>query len=290
MRLIAFLAIVYLVVGSLFFVNNYPPQSSRVAPAKIIVTTSFYPLYFFTSQIAGNLADVINITPSGSEPHDFEPSPSDAASIAHSQLLVLNGVGLEPWGDKVHPQHTLVVAHDLSTNNNPHTWLDPVLAAIEVKKITSALITIDPQHQATYQANQQKLMQALSQIDEEYKTGLSNCDHREFVTSHAAFSYLASRYHLQQIAISGLSPDEEPTAQQLAKVVETTRRQNINVIFFESLVSPKLAQTIAAETGATTLVLDPIEGIPQDKEVAGENYLTLMRQNLTNLRIALQCQ
>jgi zinc transport system substrate-binding protein len=129
----------------------------------------------------------------------------------------------------------------------------------------------------------------LDQLNAEYKAGLSSCQKKDFVTSHAAFGYLAATYGINQIAISGVSPDEEPSSQKLAEVANLVKQKDIKIIFFESLVSPKLSETIASETGAKTMVLDPIEGITSNDLKVGHTYLTVMRDNLAALQDALQC-
>ncbi|NTW61767.1 zinc ABC transporter solute-binding protein [Candidatus Saccharibacteria bacterium] len=273
---------------------------------KLTVTTSFYPLYFFTSQIAGDKADVTNITPSGSEPHDYEPTTADMISIEKSKLLVLNGGHLEAWGDKFKDQlkgtgTTVVTAGENLTTGiytdeegenaiDSHVWLDPRLAKVEATKIEGALEKADPENKSYYQNNLNTLIAKLDQLDQEYKTGLDSCQLKEIITSHAAFGYLAKRYGLTQVAIAGLSPDAEPSPSQLADTAKFAKENNVKYIFFESLVSPKLSQTIASEVGAQTMVLNPIEGLTPDEQKAGNDYLSIMKDNLANLRAALQCK
>ncbi len=267
------------------------------------VSASFYPLYFFSSQIGGDKATVDNITPAGAEPHDYDPTTQDIANIEKGNMLILNG-GVEAWGDKIKANLTgtnvkVVVAGDelLSkqlveageTMKDPHVWLNPDLAKKEVEKITEGYIAIDPGNTNFYKENQTTLDKKLDQLDSEYKAGLANCQSKDIITSHAAFAYLAERYGLNQVAISGLSPDEEPSAQQLADVATFAKKNNVKYIFFESLVSPKLSETIANEVGAKTIVLDPIEGISDDDIKQGKNYFTVMEDNLKNLQTALSC-
>lgn len=276
--------------------------NNSVPDKNLQVSASFYPLYFFSSQIGGVRADVHNITPAGSEPHDYDPTTRDIADIEKGNMLVLNG-GVEAWGNKIKNNLTgtnvkVVVAGEglLSKQlrsegmaKDPHVWLDPELAKKEAGKITQGYIAIDPSNANFYKENQTVLDRKLDQLDSEYKAGLVNCQNRDIITSHAAFAYLAQRYGLRQIAISGLSPDEEPSGQKLAEVADFAKKNNVKYIFFESLVSPKLSETIANEIGAKTLVLDPIEGISDDNIRRGENYFTIMRANLKNLQEALVC-
>lgn len=256
------------------------------------VVTSFYPLYYFASQIGGDYAAVTNLTPAGAEPHDYELTPQDIATIQDSQLLIMNGSKFEPWADSVTvdlSEATTVLKTGVS-QTDPHEWLSPQLAQTEVTAITNGFIQVDPTHTAEYTANSQRLIEKLQQLDQAYLDGLAHCDSNVFVTSHAAFSYLASDYGLEQLPIAGLSPDAEPTLDALANITDFAREHQVQYIFFERLVSPKLSETIATEVGAQTLVLNPIEGLTDEEVAAGQDYVTVMEANLVNLRIALRCQ
>lgn len=267
------------------------------------VSASIYPLYFFSGEIAGNRADVSNLTPAGSEPHDYEPATSDIARLEKSKMLILNG-NVETWGGKIKDNLKgsgvlIIVAGDGlfsrnlieagKTSADPHIWLSPLLAKKEAEKITLGFIRIDPAGSSYYLANEKILDGKFDRLDAEYKTGLANCKQKDLITSHAAFGYLAQAYGLNQLAISGLSPDAEPSTQELARIVKFAREKNIKYIFAESLVSPKLSDTVAAEIGAKTLVLDPLEGLSGDKINAGKNYFSVMEDNLKKLEVALEC-
>lgn len=285
--------------------HSNTPRPSASSSSRLRVVTSFYPMYFFASRIGGDRAEVTNLVPAGSEPHDYEPTPREIATISESDILVLNGNGLEPWGDRLGGQlqekslrilntseglaHQTMTEED-QTVTDPHIWLDPLLAKQEVDAIAQSFSETDPANASYYAANAATLKQDMDRLDADYRQGLSRCEKNTFVTSHAAFGYLASRYQLRQIAISGVSPDEEPSPKTLSDITDLVRRESIPVIFFESLVSPELSETIANETGTKTLVLDPIEGISDDDLTAGRDYFTVMRDNLTNLRTALRCQ
>lgn len=264
-------------------------------PDKLQVVTSFYPMYYFASQIGGDKANVTNLTPAGAEPHDYELTPQDVAVVHDSQLLILNGGQLEPWANDITSQlssDTVVATagQDVITNTDPHVWLSPKLAMQQVKKITLGFIQADAANSAYYLGKQDQLLQQLAKLDTTYQTGLTYCTSHDIITTHVAFGYLANDYGLNEIAISGLSPDEEPTPARLAEIVQFAKDHQVHYIFFESLVSPKLAETIASEIGAQTLVLNPIEGLT-DTDIAQEKtYVTVMQDNLTNLRAALQCQ
>lgn len=291
------------VIGAIgYFLFGSKPQNE--SGSKISVVASFYPMYFFASQIGGDKADVMNVTPAGAEPHDYEPTAQDMAKIESANLVVLNGGGLEAWGDSVKQnidaqKTTLVTAGEGLTNRrvvedgedviDPHVWLSPILAQQMVDKIEQDFAKADPDNVAYYAKNAADLKAKLAQLDAEYKQGLGGCQKKDIITSHAAFGYLSAAYGLNQVAIAGLSPEEEPSAQDLAKIADFAKKNDVKYIFFESLVSPKLSQTIATEVGAQTLVLDPIEGISAGNLAAGKDYLSVMRSNLANLKIALQC-
>lgn len=294
--------IILFILGIVFALANKP--QTKINSNKLQVTTSFYPLYFFASQIGGDKADVKNITPAAAEPHDYEPTTQDIAGIEKSNMLILNG-GVEAWGDKIKDNLkgttvevvtaadgllTKKLVEEGKTAQDPHVWLNPQLAKREAARITQGFIKIDPKNTSYYQTNEKTLDNKLDQLDAEYKAGLASCQRKDIITSHAAFAYMGSRYGLNQVAISGLSPDEEPSSKQLADVANFAKANNIKYIFFESLVSPKLSETVANEIGAKTLVLDPLEGISEDDMQQGKNYFTVMQENLNNLQIALACK
>lgn len=297
-------SLVTIAVLGLAFKMSKTSSTYQSPQGKITVTTSFYPLYYFAKEVAGEWATVINLTPAGSEPHDYEPSPQDIIAIEKSRLLILNGGGLEIWADKIKDNLKdkeviiLLAGEDLislrleegTANKDPHVWLSPQLAKKQVEKITQTLVTIDSKRKSSYQGGSKKLIAILEGLDKKYRENLKNCRQKNFITSHAAFGHLAQTYGLHQMSISGLSPDEEPSLSKLAEVAKFARENNIKYIFFESLVSPKLSQTIANEVGAKTLVLNSIEGLTTEEVQAGKNYSTLMEDNLFNLRIALECQ
>jgi zinc transport system substrate-binding protein len=277
--------------------NAQPADSDKVS-----VVASFYPLYNFAQAVGGSHITVTNITPAGAEPHDYEPAPQDLVRAQQSKVFIYDGGTLEPWvnkflGDyrnvpvKASDHITLHTATIEGTSGvkDPHFWLDPVLAQTIVRNIQRGLIAADPNHRADYTNNADAYIRQLQALDHDYKVGLSSCKQHQIVTSHEAFGYLAARYKFGVTAIAGVSPDQEPSTGKLAEITDLVKRQNIHYIFFESLVSPRLADTIAQETGAKTLVFDPLEGLTQDAQKQGKNYVSVQRENLANLRTALAC-
>jgi len=262
---------------------------------KISIVTSFYPLYFFASELGGDRSDVKNITPAGVEPHDYEPTARDVIDIQNSNLLILNGGGFEAWGAKIKGElsndnvKVVEAGEGLFVNNDPHVWLSPEVAKSMIKNILLGMIKSDPENEAYYTRNMINLVERLEKLQKDYVSGLMTCQSRDVVVSHEAFEYLAKEFNLEQIAISGLSPEEEPSTKKLVEISKFIKEKGIKYIFFETLVSPKLAETIANEVGAKTLVLNPLEGLSEDEQ-GKKNYFTIMEDNLANLRIALECQ
>ncbi len=285
---------IFMVLG-----DQHPLYAQEI---RINVAASFYPLAEFASRVGGEYVNVINITPAGSEPHDYEPTPMDIKKIYSSRIFIMNGDGVDPWAGKI-KQDLLrkgVIVVDMmgiirsynphtTTNVNPHIWLDPVIAQEMVLKISKAIQKIDPEHTSYYKNRTNLFIDALKKLDKDYAKGLSACKLHDIITSHDAFPYLAKRYGFYTHSIAGLSPEEEPSPKTIARLIVLVREKHIRYIFFERLVSPKLSDTIAHETGAKTLVLDPIEGLTEKEVKAGKDYLVIMQENLKNLRQAMEC-
>jgi zinc transport system substrate-binding protein len=274
--------------------NTRPNEAS----GKMLVTASFYPLTYLAQEIGGNKVTVLNLTPAGAEPHEFEPSARDMAEMERSHVLIVNGLGLEPWyknaKENINPQKTTIIAVGNGLDNkdaikDPHVWLSPSLMKIMAEKIEKTFSKVDPKNEYYYKERLLNLKTKLDTLDEKFRFGLMNCERREIITSHTAFKYLAEDYGLTQISIAGLSPDAEPSPKTLSDIVNFAKQHNVKYIFFESLVSPKLARTIANEIGAKTLVLNPIEGLTKQDISKGKNYINVMQENLTNLQTALSC-
>jgi zinc transport system substrate-binding protein len=250
------------------------------------VVASFYPLAYAAEQIGGPNVDVENLTPPGAEPHDLEVSPQDVADLRSADLVLLLGRGFQPQledaaGDGGNVLRLLdTPGLDMRANGDPHVWLDPVRYAKVVARIGEAL---------GRPAAAARLEQRLHELDGDFRVGLAHCRRREIVTSHEAFAYLAERYGLEQVAITGLSPESEPEPRKLQDVVDLVRERGVTTIYFETLVSPRIAETVARETGATTAVLDPIEGLTEEEAAHGDDYFSLMRKNLASLREGLGC-
>jgi zinc transport system substrate-binding protein len=289
------------------------PANPDVTAPSVRVVTSFYPLQFVAERVGGGLVAVENLTPPGAEPHDLELGANDLVSLREADLVVyLRGVAtavddavatagaeqsldvsedarLEQFADADHA--VLDDGHEddhgrAALGVDTHFWLDPIRLADVADAVAARLGAIDPANAAAYATNAAALRADLVALDTEYAQGLRSCTSRDLVTSHAAFGYLATRYNLHQESVSGLSPDEEPTPAALARVADFVKSEGVTTIFTETLVSAAVARAIADETGVSTAVLDPLEGLTSD---ATGDYLTVMRANLATLRTGLGC-
>jgi zinc transport system substrate-binding protein len=264
------------------------------------VATAFYPLQYVTQRVAGDLASVENLTQPGREPHDLELTIKETAEIADADLVVYEG-GFQPTVDDAIDQSSTGEVLDVadvvdlvpfrehgvdSDETDPHFWLDPSLLADVGDAVAERLAEVDADHADTYEANAADLRTDLEALDQEYADGLSGCTRHTIVVSHDAFGYL-QKYGLTMEAILGLSPDSEPTPADLARLQDLIREDGVTTVFSESLVSPAAADALARDLHVRSEVLDPIEGLSD--ETADEDYLSLMRENLTALEKANGC-
>ena len=254
------------------------------------MVAAFYPLAYAAERLGGPGFDVTNLTPPGAEPHDLELAPQEVARIQTASVVLYLSHGFQPAVSKAVEQAKgkkvdilsglpLHAAEEAGLTADPHVWLDPILFSRVVMRIGTSL-----------GRSSSSLVADLHKLDRDYRRGLRDCKRHEVVTSHAAFGYLAARYGLQQVSITGLTPETEPTPKQLAHVIQVVQQTHATTVFFETLVSPRLADTVAREVGARTAVLDPIEGLTPAEKQRGDDYLTLMRRNLAALRKALTCR
>jgi zinc transport system substrate-binding protein len=288
-----------------------PNRTAASAGSKPTIVAGFYPLYEAASRVGGDRFQVLNLTPAGAEPHDLELTPDEVQRTLAAKLVLYIGSGFQPaledavkrrGGSSIDVIQGMSLAAPPKAQGgdnapeegenltfDPHVWLDPVLMSDIVSRTEKVLAGIDPAHAATYARNAQSYRTELSTLDADYRGGLSGCSRRVIVTSHAAFGYLAKRYGLEQEAISGLSPESEPSPKRLQELAALVRSKGVTTIFGETLVSPKTADALAREAGVKTAVLDPIEGLTSDEVKAGKSYVTVMRDNLAALRTALSC-
>lgn len=300
--------------------NNAEKASTAASEEKLKVVATFFPMYEFSKQVAGDHADVVALIPSGVEPHDWEPSAKDMATLQEADVFVYNGI-VEGWaeqalasaanGERVvveaskglpliegaeheHEDEQAEEGHaeedheDEGHGPDPHVWLSPALAQQEVAAIEAALAQADPAHREDYERNAEAYIAKLKELDQAYKDGLAGAKRKAFVTQHAAFGYLAQEYGLTQVPIAGLSPEQEPSPSEMAEVVAFAKERDVKTIFFETLVEPKVAKVVADEIGAKTDVLNPLEGLTEEERGEGLDYIGVMKQNLAALKKALE--
>ena len=298
-------------------IQNESPTQPTVIPqpqtSKIKVVASFYPLYEFSKNIAGDKADVSVFVPIGIEPHDWEPSTGDLIALKESDVFVYNGAGMEPFVDKLidsgeysnlffvdathgielietEEEHAGEEEHAHRLPYDPHTWLDPILVKDQVMMIKDALIKVDADNAQYYEDNANTYSTKLDELDSKIRSELSNCNKNTIVPFHNAFTYFGNRYGIEIHALSGLAPESEVTASELKDLIDFVRENQIKVIFAEELVDPKLANVLADEAGAQVLILSPLEGITAEEQTKGTSYLEKMEENLKNVKVALECQ
>lgn len=282
-RLVALTASLVLFAGACNGDDGPPPPPQVVA--------AFYPLQWVAEQVAGGDADVTGLTPPGAEPHDLELTSSQIVDITEADLLIYLGGDFQPAVEQLVPEtegetlNALEVNPTIRRAEDPHIWLDPVAMVSLTGRVQELLSGIDPESEEGYEDRARELVQELQALDDRFQRGLTRCARRQIVTSHAAFGYLADRYHLEQISVGGIDPEQEQSPQRLAEVTQLVRELGVTTIFFERLIPPDVAETIAAETGAETAQLDPLESPP-----ATGDYISAMNDNLEALRSALDCR
>jgi zinc transport system substrate-binding protein len=295
--------------------------------AELTIVAAAYPFQFVAERVVGQHGKVTSLTQPGAEPHDVELTPQQTAEVIEADLVVyektfqaaVDEAVAQRDKDNTLDTATVVPLQDLGTedehegeahaegeehageehaegeeepaeenNLDPHVWLDPTNMVTIGNAIAEKLGAIDPDRAADYAANAKALETELNILDQEYTAGLEDCERTEFITSHEAFGYLAKRYGLTQIGISGLSPEAEPSPARIAEVQAKAKEHGITTIFYETLVSPDVAKSIAGDLGLKTDVLDPVEGITGDSR--GTDYVAVMKSNLTALTAANGCR
>lgn len=275
---------------------------------KLSVVASFYPMFDFATKIGGDKVSVTTLVPAGTEPHDWEPAAADIITLEKAAVFIYNGAGMEHWvGDvleSLENKNLITVeaakgielleghGHEDSDGGeeasyDPHVWLNPMYTKAEMTAIKNAFIEADPANKDYYEANYTKVAGDLDALDREFKEALSPLQNKDIVVAHEAFGYLCSAYGLTQVAIEGLSADAEPDPARLAEIIDFAQAHHVKVIFFEELVSPEVAETVAEAVGAEIDVLNPLEGLSDEQLQAGDDYFSVMRRNLKSLVSAL---
>ena len=256
------------------------------------LVASFYPLAFVAERVAGPDVRVENLTSPGVESHDLELTPRQVGEIASADVVVYQS-GFQPSVDQAVEQTAPGAVLDVTQvanpqHDDPHVWLDPTRLALITRAVGTELSDVVPEHADRFHQRVDALVEELTALDEDFRTGLADCERTVVVTSHDAFGYLADRYGLEFVGIAGLAPDAEPSPARLKEVQHEIEGTGVTTVFYERLVSPDVAQALAADLGVSTAVLDPVEGLTEDTE--DEDYLTLMRENLAALEEANGCR
>lgn len=322
-RIFAFLLVLSLLLVTACSQNTVPQSGAAENEAdKIKVYASIYPMYYFAKKIGKDKIDLELMVQPGAEPHDWEPTAKLMAKMEKADVFIYNGIQMEMWADKVigalDNKELIIVeasegmdllrlkAHDVHEKDeehqehgdeeenhehgdyDPHVWLDPIRAIKQAENIKNALIKADGENKDFYEANFSEFAGRLRKLDKKFMDELSDRSGDEIVVAHAAFGYLADRYGLQQIAITGLTPQEEPSAAKMAEITELVKEHGITYIFYETLTSPKLSEVISRETGAEIAVLNPIGGLTKEEIEAGKDYISVMEENLESVKKAIR--
>jgi zinc transport system substrate-binding protein len=294
-----------------------PALQDRQAQEKITIVASFYPLYEFASKVVGDRAEVSSLVPAGVEPHDWEPTAEDVSRGHTADILIINGAGFERWINDLGAKFVVNTSEGIEFNNeeenevgtsgehwhegdntgergnrvNPHIWLDPMLAKLQIDEIRDAMARSDPANADYYNQNADRFIAELNSLDAVIRSELASCDKLDFIAFHDAFIHFSERYGLRQHSIQGVSPEGEILPQTIQRIIELANGLDINVIYSEDLIDSRLADTIANEIpDGKVLVLSPIEGISEEEQAAGIGYLDKMKQNIENLKEGLQCR
>lgn len=276
---------------------------------KPVIATSFYPMYDFAKKIGGEEVEIFCMIPAGMEVHDWEPTPRDMARLQKADALIYNGAGMEHWIPAIletlrgkdiqiletsrgiplceggccegHHDHS---HHDHAGNLDPHVWLAPQNARQQMTRICELLVTLDPENRAVYEGRLEKYSQECEALDEEFRQMAEKMPNRNILVTHAAFAYLCKAYGFHQVALEGTVASSDPEPARMAEIIRFAREHQISVIYRESTSASKVAEALAKEIDGRVAVLDPLEKLSQERQAAGEDYFSVMRQNLRALR------
>lgn len=315
-RLIVFGGVIAAIVIGMGFFAPKPQSKETVSENKPVVSVSTYSLYEAARMVAGDALDARSIVPLGSDAHMFSPNPTHVAEISGGALFVYNGAGFESWVENLKntlPKTTRVIdmsqqvtliqsddehegehgdpaEHRHQGMSDPHYWLD-INNMIKMTQILDAEFSkISPEKGELFHKNSSAYVAELEKLKAEYTTGLSECKNRTLVSNHDAFGYLAHANKLENVSVIGLSSDEQPSAKNIADIIRVVKEHGVKTIFFEEMINDNVSQTIARETGAKAVPLQPLENISEDELKSHQTYLTIMRENLKKLREAMECR
>ena len=309
-------AVIVSVISVVLVMQPEPDQPIPITtePDKIRVFASFFPYYEFTKNVAGDHAIVEQYIPVGTESHDWEPRAKEIILLDNTDVFVYNGLGIDAYVSDIIKSgefdnilfvnaskgvSLLAIEEEEEEEEeedhhegsyDPHIWLDPILVKQQVNNIRDGLALADPDNESYFFQNAADYNAKLDLLDEQIRNSLARCQQDTIVPFHNAFAYLGEQYDLKIVPLSGLSPDTEASAAEIAEFVNFVQDNDIKVIFSEELIDPRLAETIAEEAGVKTLVLSPIEGLTPEEEVKELSYIEKMEKNIISLRTALECQ
>lgn len=273
---------------------------------KVVVYTTIFPMYDFAKNIGKDKIDLNYIVAPGVEPHDFEITPKTLKDIQNADLLIKNGLGVDAFIDKIESESDLVIVeasngieplhyndeefHDEHSHGefDPHVWLDIDLAIKECENIKNALIEVDSENKEYYEDNYAAYIEKLNELNMDYNNFLSETDKKEIIVAHEAYGYLCKKYNIEQISITGISPNQEPSLSKITYLTKYVKEKNIKYILFDGLVNIKVANTIANEAKIETKTLYSIDGITKADFDNGEDYISLMNKNLETLKLVLK--
>lgn len=293
-----------MMVGCSLFSNE--DEQKAVSPneksEKPVIQTTIYPIYYFTSRIAGDIFDVNSIIPIGVEPHGWEPKPSDLVKMEAIDILIYNGAGFEDWIvdiTKSVKNPTLSVVNstvevellkgtDGKNQEDPHVWLDPIRAQTMALNIKNAILEKYPESQQYLEENYEKLIEELEQLHQDYGEALANTSKKEIIVTHNAFGYMAERYGLIQIPLMGVDAHAEPTPRKLAEIAQLAKDHGLKYVFTEVMVSPKVIETLAKEADLMVDTLNPLGNLTEEDLENNKDYFSIMYENLEVLKRALK--
>jgi zinc transport system substrate-binding protein len=271
-----------------------PGPAGGTDDERVAVTVSVYPLLEAAERVGGGRANVTSLIPPGAEPHDIELSPDQVDQMLDADLVLYVGGGFQPAVEDIASRREGITVDVLAEvlpegTTDPHIWLDPLFMAELVDVVARALVRTDPEGSSSYEDRAAEFRDEIEDLHRRFSDGLEDCEHRTFVSTHAAFGHLARRYELVERSIAGLSPESEPDPARLAELEDLIDREGVTTVFTEPLVSPSVAETLARATGARVATLDPLEGVSEEAQ-QGATYVSLMERNLQALRDALDCR
>jgi len=308
-----FRKIIFLLIVALFLLQMFvTKQDEKAKVQKPMVAVSTFSLYDITKHISGDTLEIINIIPFGVDPHSYEPTPKSMADITKSELVLYSGAGLEPWTDGFEFKNRVIdiskhvklreldahehERHDFHDNQcahnkiDPHYWLDFSNMQTATNLITKELIKIAPSNELLYLTNRDKYLKMLQKLDIDYQKALTGCNLDTIIVNHNAIGYLASRYGFHVEALSGFSPEAEPSAKNMTRLIAHVREHSVPTVFFETFVSDRAIKSIADEAKVSVDVLQPLGNITADEAEKNLTYEQMMYINLEKISKALMCR